>query len=710
MIRNKAIGLQQWEKVTGSGAVSFNNASSSSTNANFSEPGIYVLRFTAFDNNSVADKGKFYEVSDEIVVTVGDGVDTTNPTVGLSTSETTVNSSFSVTVNFSEQVNGLSISDFSISNGTISSLSGSGQNYVIQVDPLSEGNISIQLPASQVQDGSGNPNDASNQLNINYIPEQTGGNCTSLSNLALNKSATQSSVVFGGTAVKANDGNINGDFNLASVSATDFENNPWWEIDLGAVYEIESVNIWNRTDNRVDRLSNYYVLISDVPFNSTNLNTVLNQNGVEQYYETNQAARPTVINTNRTGRYVRVQLNYTEHLTIAEVEIMGCAIDNGDNTRPTVNLSTLSTAVTGDFQVNTDFSEEVNGLSLNDFIVSNATLSNLNGSAANFTMTVSPINDGTVSISLPENAAFDPANNGNMESNSLVVNYTSGSTSNCASSYNLSLNQNALQSSVIYGATADKAVDGNFNGDFNAGSVIATNFENNPWWQIDLGTIKEIEEIRIWNRTDNRQDRLSNYYILISDEPFTSTDLNSALGQPNVDNYYESNQASSPTNRTIGRTGRYIRIQLNYSEHLTIAEVEVIGCDIDTPDTDRPTVSLSTTNTEVTTSFNVSINFNEPVNGLTLDDFFVTNGSVIELLGSDSNYSILVEPFNFGLVGVSLPENQAFDEAGNGNQLSNTVEVEYMDIPDTDRPTVSLSTTNTEVTTSFNVSINFNER
>ena len=86
---------------------------------------------------------------------------------------------------------------------------------------------------------------------------------------------------------------------------------------------------------------------------------------------------------------------------------------------------------------------------------------------------------------------------------------------------------------------------------------------------------------------------------------------------------------------------------------------------------------------------------------MTLDDFFVTNGSVIELLGSDSSYSILIEPFNFGLVGVSLPENQAFDEAGNGNQLSNTVEVEYMDIPDTVRPTVSLSTTNTEVTTSL---------
>ena len=79
-------------------------------------------------------------------------------------------------------------------------------------------------------------------------------------NLALNKPSTQSSVVFGASAGKANDGNTNGDFLSGSVSATDNELNAWWEVDLGEVYNIETIDLWNRTDNRSDRLSDIMYL------------------------------------------------------------------------------------------------------------------------------------------------------------------------------------------------------------------------------------------------------------------------------------------------------------------------------------------------------------------------------------------------------------------------------------------------------------------
>jgi hypothetical protein len=70
-------------------------------------------------------------------------------------------------------------------------------------------------------------------------------------------------------------------------------------------------------------LSNFYVLVSDQPFISTNLTTTLNQAGVSAYYTPGQADVSQTINVGRTGRYVRVQLAGTNVLSLAEVEIFG---------------------------------------------------------------------------------------------------------------------------------------------------------------------------------------------------------------------------------------------------------------------------------------------------------------------------------------------------------------------------------------------------
>jgi len=46
----------------------------------------------------------------------------------------------------------------------------------------------------------------------------------------------------------------------------------------------ESDKLWNRTDCCGERLSAFYVLVSDNPFNSTDLTTTINQAGVSSYY------------------------------------------------------------------------------------------------------------------------------------------------------------------------------------------------------------------------------------------------------------------------------------------------------------------------------------------------------------------------------------------------------------------------------------------
>jgi RHS repeat-associated protein len=96
----------------------------------------------------------------------------------------------------------------------------------------------------------------------------------------------------------------------------------WWQVDLGSSYQISSVKLWNRTDCCSERLSNFYVFVSDAPFSSTDLATTINQAGVSNYYTPGQAATTTTIAVSRTGRYVRVQLAGSNYLSLAEVQIM----------------------------------------------------------------------------------------------------------------------------------------------------------------------------------------------------------------------------------------------------------------------------------------------------------------------------------------------------------------------------------------------------
>lgn len=148
------------------------------------------------------------------------------------------------------------------------------------------------------------------------------------SNLALNKAATQSSdhSSTSGLAPLAVDGNTNGDYfgNSVTHTAESLTNQPWWQVDLGASANIQTISIYNRTDCCGSRLANYHIFISDVPFTSSTVSGTQAQAGVQDYFQTAAAGSPSVIAINNTGRYVRVQLQSTDVvLSLAEVQVMG---------------------------------------------------------------------------------------------------------------------------------------------------------------------------------------------------------------------------------------------------------------------------------------------------------------------------------------------------------------------------------------------------
>jgi hypothetical protein len=78
---------------------------------------------------------------------------------------------------------------------------------------------------------------------------------------------------------------------------------------------------------------------------------------------------------------------------------------------------------------------------------------------------------------------------------------------------NLALKKPARQSSTTWGGTADRANDGNTDGNYGGGSVSHTGVENPPWWEVDLGEEVPVSKITVWNRTDCCSHRLNGFAI-----------------------------------------------------------------------------------------------------------------------------------------------------------------------------------------------------
>jgi hypothetical protein len=128
-------------------------------------------------------------------------------------------------------------------------------------------------------------------------------------------------------ASRAVDGNTDGHYYDGSVTHTDGDPNAWWQVDLGGSDTIDSIAIWNRTDNGVaSRLNDYWVFVSDTPFqNSDTPATLQSRAGTWSSHQTIIPNPSTSLAVNTHGRYVRVQLSGTNYLHLAEVQVFRLA-------------------------------------------------------------------------------------------------------------------------------------------------------------------------------------------------------------------------------------------------------------------------------------------------------------------------------------------------------------------------------------------------
>lgn len=142
-------------------------------------------------------------------------------------------------------------------------------------------------------------------------------------NVAPGGVATQSSLGYGGIPSRAIDTNISGNYSVTNgtITHTLLDTNAWWELDLGQTHDLKTVNIWNRADCCSERLSNFHLFVSDVPFASKGLAATQAQTGVSDFSYPNTSGRLTSMAVNRSGRYLRIQLSGRNYLSLAEVEV-----------------------------------------------------------------------------------------------------------------------------------------------------------------------------------------------------------------------------------------------------------------------------------------------------------------------------------------------------------------------------------------------------
>src|SRR5262249_41946011 len=79
-------------------------------------------------------------------------------------------------------------------------------------------------------------------------------------NVALQGKATQKNTTSGGDAAKGIDGVKAGTYTRGGQTHTEETSNPWWEVDLGKEYPIDSVVIYNRTDEDLGKRLNGFTL------------------------------------------------------------------------------------------------------------------------------------------------------------------------------------------------------------------------------------------------------------------------------------------------------------------------------------------------------------------------------------------------------------------------------------------------------------------
>ena len=130
---------------------------------------------------------------------------------------------------------------------------------------------------------------------------------------------------------------------------------------------------------------------------------------------------------------------------------------------------------------------------------------------------------------------------------------------------------------VLAMPTMARAVDGDPDGSFAAGTTTLTQVETAPWWEVDLGESHALSSVVLLNRTDCCASRLAGFTLFVSSAPMAGR----SLAELTADSTIWRRDIVDPVGLMLRvpteTVGRYVRVQLKGTSALSLAEVAVLG-------------------------------------------------------------------------------------------------------------------------------------
>ncbi len=397
---------------------------------------------TDFGGNAMATDGTGVEILLDIIP----------PDVTLSTTANDPNSgAFDITATFTEDIMNLATTDFTVTNGSATAVSGSGAVYTITITPTADGTVTVNLPANTVQDLANNDNTASNTITLENdetaptvtitstasdptagafditmtFPEAvTGFDITDLvigNGVAGNFAGSGTS--YTATITPSSDGAVtvdiasgagqddatNGNVAAAQFSIENDETSPSLIISTSAGDPVSGAFTATFTfDEDVTGFG-----IGDISVGNGSVSGLSGSGGL--YTATITPTSDGTVTVDVPGAVAQDAAG-NDNIAAAQFTI------ENDETPPAVTITSIANdPINGAFDITLTFSEDVTGLALTDLTIANGTASNLSGSGASYTVTITPISDGALTVDIVTGVVQDAAGNDNTAATQFAI-------------------------------------------------------------------------------------------------------------------------------------------------------------------------------------------------------------------------------------------------------------------------------------------------
>ncbi|MBO3762579.1 Ig-like domain-containing protein, partial [Ciceribacter sp. L1K22] len=280
-----------------------------------------------------------------------------------------------------------------------------------------------------------------------------------------------------------------------------------------------------------------------------------------------------------------------------------------DSTPPTVSIGALSGPTAGKYTATITLSESSNDFTAGDLAVVNATAT-LTGSGTTYTVTLTPVADGTVSVTVPAGGFTDGAGNANTASNTA---------------------------SAIYDATAPtvtiSALSGPTSGKYTATITLS-----------EASTDFVVGDLTLVNATATMTGSGTTYTVTLTPVADGTVSVTVPAGA-------FTDGAGNPNTASNTASAIY--------------------------DATAPTVTISALSGPTSGKYTATISLSEASTDFTIGDLTLVNATA-SMIGSGTAYTVTLTPVADGTVSVTVPAGAFTDGAGNANSASNTSSANYV--------------------------------